>query len=83
MTVAAAAKDPRLGYTLLLYFPPSVTWQNLVTSYNDIMIVWSIILEGKTTVHAQKNHHSLSAHLPVSMPNIPKIMEIQNLVLSF
>ena len=47
MTVIAAAKVPRLGYALLLYFPPSITQENLMTSYNDVTIVCSINLVGK------------------------------------
>ena len=47
MTVIAAAKLPRLSYALLLYFPPSITQENLVTSYNDVTIVCSINLVEK------------------------------------
>ena len=47
MTVVAAAELSRLSYTLLLYFPPSVTQENLMTSYNDVMIICFIILAGK------------------------------------
>ena len=47
MTVIAAAKVPRLSYTLLLYFPPSITRENLVMSYNNITIICSINLAGK------------------------------------
>ena len=53
-----------------------------MTSYKDVTIVCSIF-SGKTTVHAQKNHHGLSAHLPASVPNILNIMEIPNLIISF
>ena len=54
-----------------------------MTSYNDVMIVCSHYFSGKTTAHIQKNCHSLSAHMLVSTTNIPKIMEIPSLIVSF
>ena len=47
MTVITAAKVLWLGYTLLLYFPSSIAWENLVTSSNDVTIICSINLVGK------------------------------------
>ena len=47
MTVIAAAEVPWLSCTLLLYFPPSIAWENLMMSSNDVMIICSINLVGK------------------------------------
>ena len=83
LTVIATAEVPWLGYVLLLYFPPSLTLENPVTSSNDITIICSINLAGKPLHMCRRTaiiHLCICQH---PLPNKPKMMEIPNLFVSF
>ena len=62
MTVIAAAKVPKLRYTLLLYFPPSITQEILLMSYSDVTIVCFINFVGKP-LHMHRG--TAIVHLPI------------------
>ena len=53
-----------LKLTFLIYFLPPMAIP--VMSFYDITIICSTFSMGKTTAHAQRKHHNLSALLPAS-----------------